>query len=93
MDKDELKNKLTAEGFPVVYEWVDEPGTLYEKHQHQEKVSFYIIKGQVTFDFDGQIRLIKAGERFDVPPLTFHTAVVGEDGCEYVVGQMNEDDA
>ena len=32
--REELKNKLTAEGFPIVYERTDAPGTIYEDHAH-----------------------------------------------------------
>lgn len=88
----ELKNKLTAEGFPIVYEWTDAPGTIYEDHAHHGRVSFYVTRGSVTFS-GGIHQTVSAGERIDVPVGVRHTAVVGSEGCEYVVGQEIEGDA
>jgi quercetin dioxygenase-like cupin family protein len=92
MEKEALKQKLSDEGYPFVYEWRDEPDTVYKSHKHSDKVAMFITQGSVTFDFLGTPKVVSAGERFDVPVDAEHTAVVGRDGCEYVVGQMNEDD-
>lgn len=92
MDIQALKEKLKSEGFPIVYEWKDEAGKTYENHMHQDKVSMYVVSGSITFDFYGEKKLVQPGERLDVPPKTEHSAVVGEEGCEYVVGQITEDD-
>ncbi len=92
MNNEDLKNKLTAEGFPIVYEWTDAPGTVYEDHAHQGHVSFYVTRGSVTFS-GGINQTVSAGERIDVPVGVHHTAVVGSEGCEYVVGGEVEGDA
>lgn len=93
MDTGSLEAQLAGEGFPVVYAWSDGPGTAYPLHEHRDKVSFFVTRGGVTFDFAGEKKEVRAGERFDVPPKTPHTALVGPEGCDYVVGQMTEDDA
>ncbi|HEY0220829.1 MAG TPA: hypothetical protein VGC58_01260 [Candidatus Paceibacterota bacterium] len=93
MNEEKLKSQLQSEGFPVVYKWRDEPGTIYDKHIHQDKVSFYVTNGDIEFDFSSEKKLVKTGERFDVPPKIEHAAIVGKSGCEYVVGQMTEEDA
>jgi GrpB-like predicted nucleotidyltransferase (UPF0157 family) len=90
--KDYLKKVLETEGYPIVYEWVDKPNTEYAEHFHKGKVSFYVMKGSVTF-LTGITRTVKAGERFDVPVGVTHTAKVSNDGCEYIVGQEIEGDA
>lgn len=90
--KDYLKKVLETEGYPIVYEWVDKPNTEYAEHSHKGKVSFYVMKGAVTF-LTGITRTVKAGERFDVPVGVTHTAKVSNDGCEYIVGQEIEGDA
>lgn len=92
MNNQDLKKILSSEGFPIVYEWTDAPGTTYDDHCHQGKVSFYVTKGSVTF-FGGIQQTVSAGERINVPVGVHHTAVVGPDGCEYVVGQEVEGDA
>lgn len=89
---EQYKKTLQDEGFPVVYEWFDEAETIYEKHEHQDKVSFYIVEGNLTMNFQDKSIELKKGDRFDVPPKTKHSAVVGGDGCRYVVGQMTKED-
>ncbi len=86
-----LKKILETEGFPIVYEWHDKPGTVYENHTHQGKVSFYVIEGSVSFS-GGIQKVVSTGERFDVPVGIEHGAKVGENGCQYVVGQEIEGD-
>lgn len=85
-----LKSILTTE-FPIVYEWYDEPNTKYPEHNHQGKVSFYIIDGSVTFT-SGIDQIVSQYQRIDVPVGVKHTAVVGLEGCRYIVGQESEDD-
>jgi quercetin dioxygenase-like cupin family protein len=92
MDKDELIRQLKNEGFPIVYEWTDDPNTVYEEHTHQGKVSFYVIKGMVSFS-GGIDNVISIGERIDVPPGIKHSAIIGPEGCTYIVGQEFEGDA
>ncbi len=92
MNTEELKSKLIAEGFANVYEWKDEPGTRYESHAHKGKVSMFIISGSVTFSGDFE-KTLKMGDRFDVPPGTNHSAIVGPEGCGYVVGEEIEGDS
>lgn len=86
------KNILKSEGFPIVYDWFDEPGTEYPPHIHKGKVSFYVVEGSVTFS-GGIQKTVSEGERIDVPLNIEHSAIVGEKGCRYVVGQEIEDDA
>lgn len=92
MNNQDLKNKLTSEGFPIVYEWTDAPDTVYDDHAHQGRVVFYVTRGSVTFD-GGITQTVSAGERINVPVGVHHTAIVGPEGCDYVVGQEIEGDA
>jgi quercetin dioxygenase-like cupin family protein len=79
--------KFESEGFASVYEWQDAPGTVYEEHVPQGKVSLFVTDGSITFDFSGEKREIKAGERFDVPPGKPHSAVVGPQGWIVIIGE------
>lgn len=89
-----MKELFSQEGFTHVFEWQDAPNTSYDEHAHQDRVSIYIIEGSVTFLFeDGSAKEVKQGERFDVPPGLKHTALVGEEGCEYIVGEMIKGDS
>ena len=88
------KEILQSEGFVHVYEWHDEPNIEYPKHSHSGKVSIFIENGDVTFSFsDGVTYMVQSGERFDVPVGIEHTAVVGLNGCDYIVGEMIEGDS
>lgn len=87
----EAKQELQNE-FPHVYEWTDAPGTTYPEHAHKGKVSIYVTRGSVIFS-GGIDRTVSGGERFDVPVAVPHSAVVGPDGCDYIVGEEIEGDS
>jgi quercetin dioxygenase-like cupin family protein len=87
---EEMKEIFKDEGFRFIYEWKDEPNTVYEEHAHKGKTSLYIVSGEVVF-LTGIEKTVKAGERFDVPVGVKHTAKVGAEGCVYVVGEEFED--
>ncbi len=93
MNKEDLKEKLTEEGFVHVYEWNDNPNTQYETHAHTGEVSMYILRGGLTFQFGKKEVVLKMGDRFDVPAGEAHTAVVGPEGCVYLVGEMINGDS
>ncbi len=77
-----------------MYEWHDEPNTEYTKHSHKGKVTLFILSGDVTFHFsDSTSKTISSGQRFDVPVGLEHEAVVGLNGCDYIVGEMIEGDS
>lgn len=81
------------EGFISVYEWSDPADTTYPVHAHKGKVSLFVTDGLVEFDFSGEKKIVKAGERFDVPVGAEHSAVVGPDGWTVVVGEEIEGDS
>jgi len=92
MDIETLKSKLREEDFAHVYEWSDKGNTKYPEHFHKGKVSFYITRGSVTFTGDIH-KTIKAGERFDVPLGVRHSAIIGPEGCDWVVGEEIKGDS
>ena len=85
--------QLESEGFASVYEWQDPAGTVYEPHAHKGKVSLMVTDGSITFDFSGEKKEVKAGERFDVPVGTEHSATVGSEGWIVIVGEEVEGDS
>lgn len=87
------KKILFVEGFPHVYEWKDAPGTFYPPHSHKGKVTLFIERGSIIFNFDHSSILLREGDRIDVPPGEIHRATVGSDGCEFVVGEEIEGDS
>lgn len=92
-EKEVLIQKLRDEGFTHVFEWSDKPGAIYEAHEHVGRVSFYITSGDLIIDFGGKKKNFKAGDRVDVEIGVRHSAVVGEKGCSFIVGEEIEGDA
>lgn len=81
------------EGFANVYEWSDKAGTVYDAHSHKGRVSIFVVDGSCMFDFNGEKKEIRAGQRFDVPVGAEHSAVVGTEGWNVVVGEEIEGDS
>ncbi|MES2953655.1 MAG: cupin domain-containing protein [Patescibacteria group bacterium] len=93
MSLENYKEILQKEGFNHIYEWSDEPGFVYEKHAHKDRVTFYVVSGDLEFCLPDTTFHLKEGERFDVPVGVEHTAKVGECGCLFVVGEMVKGDS
>ena len=85
--------QLEKENWPYIYEWQDKPGTVYPEHGHQGKVVLYITEGSIDLTIGGTTHHLKTGDRFDVPPQTIHSAVVGSMGAQYVVGEEIDGDS
>ncbi len=83
---------LENKGFIHIFPWRDEPNAVYPEHSHRGNVSLCILDGSVTFHGELQ-KTLTAGDQFDVPGATKHSAVVGPEGCEYVVGEEIEGDS
>jgi len=83
--------QFESEGFASVYEWTDPARTEYPEHAHEGRVSLFVTDGMITIDFEGVIKELKAGDRFDVPIGKLHTATVGPRGWDVVVGEDLEE--
>ena len=85
--------QFEQEDFANVYEWQDPPGTVYEEHAHKGRVALFVTDGSITFDFGSEKKELTAGQRFDVPVDTPHSAVVGPQGWIVIVGEEIEGDS
>ncbi len=92
-EKEKLIERLRTDGFQHIYEWKDGPGTIYPEHAHKGKVSFYIIQGDIDVVIEGKKTSVKSGERMDVPVRAKHSAIVGPEGCTFIVGEEIEGDS
>ncbi len=92
LERNFFKQVLRDRGFVSIYEWKDGPNNKYPEHFHKGRVSLHIVSGSVTFSGDFNKTLI-AGDRFDVPVGAKHSAIVGPNGCEYIVGEEIEGDS
>ncbi len=92
IDPQSLETQLKQEGFVRVYSWSDKPNTKYPEHAHKGKVSIFVTRGSVTFS-GGIKNTVNVGERFDVPVGVKHSALVGPEGCDWIVGEEIKGDS
>lgn len=81
--------KLETEGFDSVSEWQDEAGKSYPKHAHEGKTAIMVTDGSITFEIAGQKKVLFPGQRLDISAGTLHSALVGESGVIYIIGEMS----
>ena len=53
----------------------------------------FITDGSIKMNIDGEVFVLSVGQRYNVPPHTKHSAVVGLDGCNFVVAEMIDGDS
>jgi hypothetical protein len=80
------------EGFSSVFEHQDVPGTVYEKRCNRSSVSLFVTDGSIMFDFLGERKEARAGQRFDIPVGVPYSAVVGSQGWIGIIAEMVEGD-
>ncbi len=87
MTESELAANLRNEGFSRTYLWEDGPNTHYPDHIHRMETAHIILRGEMTVLMDGEAKLYRTGDRFDVPANKIHSAVMGPHGCRYLIGE------
>ncbi len=87
MNEQQWQRRLREEGFGSVYTWADGPGAYYPDHTHEGLSAHIILDGEMTAISRGETRTYKAGDRFDVPARTVHSARMGPAGCRYLIGE------
>jgi quercetin dioxygenase-like cupin family protein len=87
VNAEEWMQKFREEGFRHIYVWEDAPNAFYPDHVHAGATAHAILKGGMAITFEGRTETVKAGERFDVPAGTVHSARVGRKGCQYLVAE------
>ena len=53
----------------------------------------FITDGSIEMNVAGEVFMLSVGKRYNVAPHTKHSAVVGPDGCNFVVGEMIDGDS
>jgi mannose-6-phosphate isomerase-like protein (cupin superfamily) len=87
MKVNDLEGQLRSEGFTRTYIWRDGPGVFYPDHTHSTLTAHIILEGKMTVTSQGKTKTYQAGDRFDVPANTVHSARMGPKGCRYLVGE------
>jgi len=83
----EIMEQLVKEGFGGVTTYQDAPGFEYSEHTHEKFAVHVILEGSMVLTDKNGTKELKAGERFDIPAGTTHSAKMGPQGCKYVVGE------
>lgn len=89
MKKQEVKERLQREGYGSVRELKDAPNESFPEHTHKGDHIMVVIEGSVSIKVEGKNLDLKAGEEFRCPAGVPHSATMGPEGCEYIVGEKN----
>jgi quercetin dioxygenase-like cupin family protein len=87
MQEKELMAQLRREGFPHAYVWEDGPHARYPDHTHVMETAHIILRGEMTLTMNGVSKTYRAGDRCDVPANAEHAALMGAQGCRYLIGE------
>ncbi|PWY92691.1 hypothetical protein BO70DRAFT_425362 [Aspergillus heteromorphus CBS 117.55] len=84
-------------GFRHVFTWSDGSNAYYSPHSHDGPTTHLIRRGSLTITYpddntrlyDGDFRkeTFGVGARVDVPAGKLHEVWIGDNGCEYVIGE------
>ncbi|PLN82262.1 hypothetical protein BDW42DRAFT_81464 [Aspergillus taichungensis] len=84
-------------GFKNVFTWSDGSNAHYPPHRHGGLTTHLIVRGSMTVTYPEDNASLHGGEvkkethgvgaRVDVPAGKLHEVWMGDDGCEYVIGE------
>ena len=87
MNLGSLEKHLRSKGFTHTFVWEDGPSVFYPDHAHATVTAHIILDGEMTVTSQGKSETYKAGDRFDVPADSVHSARMGPQGCRYLIGE------
>ncbi|HEY2579614.1 MAG TPA: cupin domain-containing protein [Streptosporangiaceae bacterium] len=58
-----------------------QPGTEAPRHVHEEEQIVIVLQGELTFDLDGDVRVMRPGDVAVVPPWVPHAAWTTDASC------------
>ena len=87
MNESELVCQLKREGFTHTYVWEDGPNARYGNHTHDMETAHIILQGAMTLTMNGESKTYSPGDRCDVPANAVHSALMGPQGCRYLIGE------
>lgn len=85
--------RLKSEGYNNVYGYAAEPGEVDEEHEHPFDTKLHIMSGKIRIKMltGGAVTdfALKEGDEKEIPRGQKHSAVVGAEGCRYVVAEKH----
>ena len=80
--QENIKREMLEEGFrPKVIK--DEPGFIYELHQHPETKYLVCLEGSMKVTVKDKRYDFEQGDKLIIPGNTKHSAIVGKNGCVF----------
>ena len=87
MDEAALRQRLIEEGFTRVFVHTDPPNKVYDEHTHTGDHVQVILEGSIDIITADGRNSYQPADRCDLAAGTPHAAVVGPDGCTYMIGE------
>ncbi len=82
-----VKAELEGQGYRC-FAWSDSPGTVYPPHTHPHDEVLCVLQGAMEMEVAGQKRVLRPGDRLELPRNTVHSArVLGDEPVEYLIAQ------
>lgn len=78
----QMKEKIREEGFDPI-KLSNAPGFVYLEHKHPETKLLAFLSGSIKVTVQNKTFICKSGDKIIVPGNTIHSAIVGENGCEF----------
>ena len=89
MDIETFQTQLGTDGFGNVETKQLAPTGRNKEHAHPFEVRALVLDGQISLDFEGQVRTYRKGEVFTMAAGCEHTEEVGAEGVRYLVGKRS----
>ncbi len=61
-----------------------EPGASFPEHAHEAEQITMVLEGEMTFAYEGNQAVLKAGDVIAIPSDVKHSASAGQKGCKAV---------
>ncbi len=85
-----ISNDLRTEGYDKVYIWDAEPNEEDAPHSHPYDVKLVVLEGELNVTLANQSLRLKPGDQQTIAANLSHTALAGQQGCRYIIGQKEE---
>ncbi|KAJ5116378.1 hypothetical protein N7456_000726 [Penicillium angulare] len=93
--RSECESLVREWGFRHIFTWSDAGNAYYAPHTHEGLTTHLIRRGTFTVAYpednknggQTQKQTFVAGARIDVPAGKLHEVWIGDEGCEYVIGE------
>lgn len=90
MTEQEWIKQLELEGYTGVFVQHFESNTAFGSHTHEQAAVHVILEGDMVLEDANGSKSLVAGDRFEIPKGTIHTAKCGEAGCTFIVGTKRD---